>query len=125
MNQLFLIGTVGLAVLVGLAEPSMAKPKKLTWQCTCTCVAYDPGGRRHEGGKLTFDTTGPGACAIGIQVGCQVGELQGAYAACYGTSSSTHVPLGTGGVATGGGSKGPVQPKANPPTEDVQQPVPH
>ena len=128
MNQFFLVGTMGLALLFGPVEPSSAKAKKDTWSCTCTCIAYDSGGHRHEGTTMTFNTESSQGCGIGFNIGCHVDDLKGGFAACTGSlnTGSTHGSVGTGGVVPtvtiDGGAKGPVTPKANPPKGGVQQP---
>jgi hypothetical protein len=104
----FVVGALGLAVLISSPATSFALPKKYTTQCKCTCIAYDELGKRHEGGTYTFttdtDTPGPD-CTIGITVGCSVGalKLKGAYASCTGkditkAGTATRTPGGTGGV---------------------------
>jgi hypothetical protein len=78
----------GVAVLVLLALPitaGEARPKKdkEVMHCSCTCVAFDSAGKRHEGARFDFNTPG-GDCSIGSRVGCRVGTLKGSYARCDG-----------------------------------------
>jgi hypothetical protein len=85
------------AVLIGSAGPGFARPKKYVTKCTCTCVAYDELGKRHEGGTLTFDTPGQD-CTIGINVKCKVGNyLEGAYASCMGKTRLQGMKFGSAG----------------------------
>ncbi len=116
----FVMGTLGLAVLFGSSAVSFALPKKFTTQCKCTCVAYDELGKRHEGRTETFvtDTDTPTDCSIGINYGCYVGSLKGAYASCTGkdiTKAGTATP-------TRGGTGGVLQPPTTVPTGVVQPP---
>ena len=101
----FVVGTPGLAVLIGSPAISFAAPKKYTTQCKYRCIAYDELGKRHEGRTeiFTTDTDTPTDCTIGINYGCYVGNLLGADASCAGkditkAGTATPTPGGTGGI---------------------------
>jgi hypothetical protein len=100
-SMIFIVGFATLGSFAGIPAAEALKIK-LRMECTCTCIAYDSGGNRHEGGQTTFTTPGSD-CTIGINVGCDVGGLRGAYASCLGKDISA-------GLVPKGGTDGVLDP---------------
>ncbi len=106
MVIVFVVGTLGLAVLFGSVAVSSALPKKFLTQCKCQCIAKDSQGNTHYGRWETFttDTDTPGDCSIGEKYGCYAEEFKGSFSSCTGkditgkAGAATRIPGGTGGV---------------------------
>src|SRR5690349_12111993 len=116
-----------IAVLIGSPIVGSAEPVKMHTQCTCTCVAFDELGQRHDGSTFTFDTPG-GDCSIGQKVGCYIGDLKGSYSSCTGKSLGTHLtPGGGAGVmqppTAGGGMRPPAMGPVMGRGTDSEQPA--